>query len=72
MAKLVTGGYEVVSFARSWHGMTQAAAARRLGVTQPRLGDLLRGRINNFSLDALTVLAGHVDPDAAIEGDVVL
>ena len=26
MAKLVTGGHEVVSFARSWHGMTQAAA----------------------------------------------
>jgi 2,2-dialkylglycine decarboxylase (pyruvate) len=27
MAKLVTGIHEVVSFARSWHGMTQAAAA---------------------------------------------
>jgi 2,2-dialkylglycine decarboxylase (pyruvate) len=27
MAKLVTGRHEVVSFARSWHGMTQAAAA---------------------------------------------
>jgi 2,2-dialkylglycine decarboxylase (pyruvate) len=26
MAKLVTGRHEVVSFARSWHGMTQAAA----------------------------------------------
>ncbi len=26
MAKLVTGRYEVVSFARSWHGMTQGAA----------------------------------------------
>src|SRR3954447_668625 len=25
MAKLVTGRYEVVSFSRSWHGMTQAA-----------------------------------------------
>ncbi len=38
---------------------TQAAAARRLEVTQPRLSDLLRGRINNFSLDALTVLASR-------------
>ena len=37
--------------------VTQAAAARRLEVTQPRLNDLLRGRINNFSLDALIVLA---------------
>lgn len=27
MAKLVTGKHEVVSFARSWHGMTQAAAS---------------------------------------------
>lgn len=26
MAKLVTGRHEIVSFARSWHGMTQAAA----------------------------------------------
>ena len=37
--------------------VTQAAAARRLEVTQPRLNDLLRGRINNFSLDALVLLA---------------
>ncbi|MEU6389133.1 aspartate aminotransferase family protein [Streptomyces sp. NPDC046939] len=27
MAKLVTGKHEIVSFARSWHGMTQAAAS---------------------------------------------
>ena len=39
--------------------VTQAAAARRMEVTQPRLNDLLRGRINNFSLDALTVLAAR-------------
>ena len=38
-------------------GVTQAEAARRLQVTQPRLNDLLRGRIGNFSIDALTVLA---------------
>ncbi len=40
-------------------GMTQAEAARRLDVTQPRLNDLLRGRIGNFSLDALILLAGR-------------
>lgn len=40
-------------------GLTQAAAARRLDVTQPRLNDLMRGRINNFSLDALTLLAAR-------------
>lgn len=42
---------------RGWN-VTQAEAARRLGVTQPRLNDLLRGRITNFSLDALINLAG--------------
>jgi predicted XRE-type DNA-binding protein len=33
--------------------LTQAAAARILGVTQPRVSDLLRGRIDLFSTDAL-------------------
>lgn len=36
---------------------TQAAAASRLGVTQPRLNDLLRGRLERFNLDALITLA---------------
>jgi predicted XRE-type DNA-binding protein len=34
-------------------GWTQAEAARRLGVTQPRVSDLLRGKINLFGLDTL-------------------
>ncbi len=46
---------------------TQAAAARRLEVTQPRLNDLLRGRINNFSLDALTVLAARAGLDVRVQ-----
>jgi predicted XRE-type DNA-binding protein len=37
--------------------ITQAAAAKRLGLTQPRMNDLLRGRIDKFSLDALMNLA---------------
>jgi predicted XRE-type DNA-binding protein len=37
--------------------VSQAEAARRLGLTQPRLNDLLRGRIDKFSLDALINLA---------------
>jgi predicted XRE-type DNA-binding protein len=36
---------------------TQAIAAKRLGLTQPRMNDLLRGRINKFSLDALLDIA---------------
>jgi predicted XRE-type DNA-binding protein len=34
-------------------GWTQVAAAKRCGVTQPRINDLLRGRVSRFSLDAL-------------------
>lgn len=34
-------------------GLTQAEAARRFGVTQPRINDLLRGKIDKFSLYAL-------------------
>lgn len=38
-------------------GLTQAEAAQRCGVTQPRMNDLLRGRISRFSLDALVNMA---------------
>ena len=34
-------------------GWTQAEAARRLSVTQPRVSDLLRGKIGLFGLDTL-------------------
>lgn len=38
-------------------GWTQGEAATRCGVTQPRINDLLRGRISRFSLDALVNIA---------------
>jgi len=34
-------------------GLTQARAASRLGLTQPRLNALLKGKLEQFSLDAL-------------------
>lgn len=40
----------------SWR-ITQTAAAKRLGLTQPRMNDLVRGRISKFSLDALVEIA---------------
>ncbi len=40
---------------REW-GITQKEAAKRLGITQPRLNLLLKGKINEFSLDALIAL----------------
>ena len=38
-------------------GWTQLEAADRCGVTQPRMNDLLRGRVSRFSLDALVNIA---------------
>ncbi len=43
---------------RRWD-VTQSEAAQRLGITQPRLNDLLKGKIANFSLDALINLAAQ-------------
>ena len=37
--------------------MSQAQAATLFGVTQPRISDLMRGKINLFSLDALVNMA---------------
>jgi predicted XRE-type DNA-binding protein len=37
--------------------MSQAEAAKLFGVTQPRVSDLMRGKINLFSLDALGNMA---------------
>lgn len=44
----------------SWK-VTQAQSAKRLEITQPRLNDLLRGRIDKFSLDMLVNLAKRAD-----------
>lgn len=38
-------------------GWTQAVAAHHCNVTQPRINDLLNGRISRFSLDALVNIA---------------
>ena len=43
------GGWEV----------TQEVAAKRLGITRPRISDLLAGKISKFSLDALVNLASQ-------------
>jgi len=38
-------------------GMTQAQAAQCFSVTQPRISDLIRGKINLFSIDTLVNMA---------------
>jgi predicted XRE-type DNA-binding protein len=39
--------------------LTQLAAAKLLGVTQPRVSDLMRGKIDRFSVDSLIEMLGH-------------
>jgi predicted XRE-type DNA-binding protein len=39
------------------NGWKQTEAAEHCGVTQPRINDLLRGRVSRFSLDALVNIA---------------
>lgn len=50
-------------------GLTQARAARLFGVTQPRISDLVRGKIELFSIDALVNMVAasgrHVDVSIA-------
>lgn len=45
--------------------LSQAAAAKLMGVTQPRISDLVRGKIDLFSMDMLINMASaaglHVD-----------
>jgi predicted XRE-type DNA-binding protein len=48
---------------------TQAEAAARCGVTQPRINDLLRGRISRFSLDALVNIASALGRRVTIHLD---
>jgi len=51
------------------HDWTQAEAARRCGVTQPRINDLLRGRLSRFSLDALVNIATALGCRVRVELD---
>ncbi|MGH7961944.1 MAG: helix-turn-helix domain-containing protein [Candidatus Binatia bacterium] len=39
--------------------LTQARAASLLGVSQPRISDLMRGKIDRFSVDTLVAMLGH-------------
>lgn len=52
-AALMMGLSEVIR----QQGITQAEAAALLGVTQPRVSDLMRGKVNLFSLDTLMDMA---------------
>jgi predicted XRE-type DNA-binding protein len=46
--------------------LTQARAAKLLGVTQPRVSDLVRGKIDRFSVDTLVAMLGHAGVHVAL------
>lgn len=41
-------------------GVAQAEAAKRAGITQPRMNDLVKGRTQKFTLDALVNVAASL------------
>ena len=49
------------------HKWTQAKAASQCGITQPRMNDLLRGRVSCFSLDALVNIATAIGRRVHVE-----
>lgn len=44
-------------------GWTQTETAHQLGITQPRVSDLLRGKLSKFSLDALVNMLARLGSD---------
>ncbi len=64
-SKLLIGLQQKV---KSWE-VTQAEAARRLGVMQPRLNDLLRSKSDKFSLDMLIDLATNAEISVLVAGE---
>jgi predicted XRE-type DNA-binding protein len=53
------------------NGWTQVEAANQCGVTQPRMNDLLRGRVSRFSLDALVNIATAIGRRVHVELETV-
>ena len=52
----------LMTFLNSWiekRQLSQAEAALALGVTQPRISELARGKINLFSIDKLIGMMAH-------------
>jgi predicted XRE-type DNA-binding protein len=49
-------------------GLTQTEAAKLLGATQPRVSDLVRGRIDLFSVDSLIDMLARL----GVRGKVVV
>lgn len=56
---------EIESFIKN-KGMTQAHAAELMGVTRPRISDVMRGKIDKFTIDALVDMLSKAGFQVAI------
>jgi predicted XRE-type DNA-binding protein len=55
---------------RGWmerEGLTQAQAAKRLGIAQPRVSDIVRGKVELMSLDYLVGLCAKAHLDVGLK-----
>lgn len=48
--------------------LTRAQAARLFGITQPRISDLVRGKIDRFGVDSLIEMIGHAGARITVVG----
>jgi len=48
------------------HTTNQKQAAKMLGVSQPRISDLMNGKINHFSIDQLVMIHEHLGIHVAL------
>ena len=51
---------------------TQQQAAQYCGITQPRINDLVRGKIDKFSLDALVNINAELGQSVSLQFSAVL
>jgi predicted XRE-type DNA-binding protein len=51
----------------SERSLTQAEAARLLHVSQPRISDLMRGKIERFSIDTLVEMLSRAGADVTVK-----
>ncbi|MDD4275086.1 MAG: XRE family transcriptional regulator [Desulfobacter postgatei] len=56
---------EIESFIKN-KGMTQAHAAELMGVTRPRISDVMRGKIDKFTIDALVDMLSKAGLQVAV------
>lgn len=47
-------------------GWTQITTAKKLGITQPRVSDLLTGKLSKFSLDSLVKMLARLGSDVEL------